>query len=663
MKERQTKGTDPREEMKKADRRVAELERENARLRQEATQHRNLLMTASESLIVAQDGRIVFFTPPFADMVSYSPTEFTAADFAEFVHPEDRAGLMKRYAEALANDAVSEDYEFRTVTQSEAVRWYRIRYRASDWNGKPALLCSLREISSEKSAEAKYRDLLEMVPAGVFETDLKTGRFLRVNDLMCAALGYTRGEIMAMDPIAILAPEGRALGKERRELKRQGQPFSPAAEYRVSGKDGREAWVLLTSKVIHHDDGQVTSLLVAQDITERKRAEEERLHMEAHMLETQKLESLGVLAGGIAHDFNNLLAVILGNDLLAQSELPPGSGLARQLDRIRSAAKHAKALTRQMLMYSGKASVSVKPLDLSALVEEMDELLEASVSKKCQLEAVLEHGRTMVEGDPTQLRQVIMNLVTNASEALCDRPGRVVVRTGLMSADAAYLTGTLGRRDLDEGDYVCLEVSDTGEGMDQEIRKRIFEPYFSTKFAGRGLGLASVLGIVRGHGGAIKLVTEPGGGATFRVLLPPATRTDRSAPSEARPRDTAIQGGTILVVDDEEWVLEVAREFLERSEFDVVTAEGGRKALEILRGDAGKTIDAVVLDLSMPDLGGQETFLEIRALFPDLPVIVVSGFGEETSAGCFPVDEIAAFLCKPYEPEDLIDAIRASLAD
>jgi PAS domain S-box-containing protein len=157
MNEKQTKGTDPRVELEKAHRRIAELEGENARLRQEATQHRNLLMTASESLIVAQDGRIVFFTPSFADMVSYSPTEFTAADFVQFVHPEDRAGLMKRYAEGLANDAVSEDYEFRTVTQSEAVRWYRIRYRASDWNGKPALLCSLREISSEKSAEAKYR--------------------------------------------------------------------------------------------------------------------------------------------------------------------------------------------------------------------------------------------------------------------------------------------------------------------------------------------------------------------------------------------------------------------------------------------------------------------------------------------------------------------------
>ncbi len=268
---------------------------------------------------------------------------------------------------------------------------------------------------------------------------------------------------------------------------------------------------------------------MAQDITERKRAEEERLRLEAHILETQKLESLGVLAGGIAHDFNNLLTVILGNDLLARSEVPPGSRLARQLDRIRSAAKHAEALTSQMLMYSGKASVSLKPLDLSALVEGMAELLEASVSKKCRLETSLGHGRIMVKGDPTQLRQVIMNLVTNASEALCDRPGRVVVRTGLMSADAAYLTGAPDGRDLGEGDYVYLEVSDTGEGMEEGTRKRIFEPYFSTKSMGRGLGLASVLGIVRGHRGAIKLVTEPAGGTTFRVLLSPTSRVPRRA--------------------------------------------------------------------------------------------------------------------------------------
>jgi two-component system cell cycle sensor histidine kinase/response regulator CckA len=316
-----------------------------------------------------------------------------------------------------------------------------------------------------------------------------------------------------------------------------------------------------------------------------------------------------------------------------------------------------------MLMYSGKASVSLRPLDLCELVDEMAELLEASVSKKCRLETALERGRTMVEGDPTQLRQVIMNLVTNASEALRDHPGRVEIRTSLVSADAAYLSGTLGGGDLDAGDYVCLEVSDTGEGMDEEIRKRIFEPFFSTKFTGRGLGLASVLGIVRGHRGAIKFVSEPERGTTFRVLLPLARRGALAAQSESRPPGAVTQGGTILVVDDEDWVLEVAREFLERGGFDAVTAGSGREALETLRGDAGGKIDAVVLDLTMPDLDGQETFLEMRALRPGLPVIVASGFSEEMTADRFPADEIVAFVHKPYEPEALIEAIRASLAD
>jgi CheY-like chemotaxis protein len=385
--------------------------------------------------------------------------------------------------------------------------------------------------------------------------------------------------------------------------------------------------------------------------------------METHMQEAQKLESLGVLAGGIAHDFNNLLAVILGNEALAMSEAQPGSRLARQLERIRSAAKHAEALTSQMLTYSGRSSVSLKPLDLSALVDEMTELLEASVSKKCRLETSLEYGRALVEGDPTQLRQVIMNMVINASESLRERPGRVTVSTGLMSADAEYLRDTFGSRELPEGEYIYLEVSDSGEGIDKEIRKRIFEPFFSTKFAGRGLGLASVLGIVRGHGGAIKLVTHPGKGTRFRVLFPPAAGIELPVPSGTRARRAEVRGGTILVVDDDEAVLELAREFLMRTGFEVVTASGGREALEILRADAVGSVDAAVLDLSMPDLDGRETLIEVRRLRPGLPVVVASGFSEDASAERFPVDEISAFVRKPYEAEELVEAVRASLDD
>jgi PAS domain S-box-containing protein len=472
--------------------------------------------------------------------------------------------------------------------------------------------------------------------------------------------GYSVDEINERGWRSLLHPED--VDRMAPRLSQIAEGKTREVEGRILTRDGEVRWLSVhVTGARSPVDGKLRVLGAIRDVTEAQRAEQESRRLEAQLLETQKLESLGILAGGVAHDFSNLLAVILGNETLARSQAQEGSRLAKQLSRIRSAAEHAKALSNQMLAYSGKASVSLKPLDLSELVEQTCELLEASTSKKCRLEISLQRDGTVVAGDPTQLRQVIMNLVTNASESLQDRPGRVTVRTGLVRADAACLARAFGGGDLAEGDYVYLEVSDTGEGMDEKIRKRIFEPYFSTKFAGRGLGLAAVVGIVRGHRGAIQLTTEPDEGTTFRILLPPATRAARPAPSAAPLRPAATAGGTILVVDDEAWVLELAREFLERGDFEVVTADGGREALEILRGDAGKAIDAVVLDLTMPDLDGRETFLEIRHIFPGLPVIVASGFSEKAMADRFPPDEIAAFVRKPYEPEELIDAIRTSL--
>ena len=472
--------------------------------------------------------------------------------------------------------------------------------------------------------------------------------------------GYSTDEITARDWHSLLHPEDADRMAPYLASANEGE--TREVEGRIIARDGGTRWLSVhVTGARSPVDGKLRILGAVRDVTEARMAEEEQRRLEAQLKEAQKLESLGILAGGIAHDFNNLLAVILGNETLAMSEAEKGSRLAKQLDRIRSAAKHAETLCTQMLTYSGRASISLSPLDLSDLVEEMRELLKASISKKCQLEIYLDPDGTMVEGDPSQLRQVIMNLVTNASESHRDRPGRVTIRTGLVSVAAEYLEGIFRPADFAEGSYVYLQVTDTGEGMKEEISGRIFEPYFSTKFEGRGLGLASVLGIVRGHGGAIKVETKPGGGTTFLVLLPPTARAALLAPSPSRPRDATTHRGTILVVDDEEWVLELAREFLERSDFDVVTADGGREALEILRVDGGKTIDAVVLDLTMPDMDGRETFLEIRALLPDLPVIVASGFGEEATAGRFPLDEIAAFVRKPYEPEDLVDAVHDSL--
>ena len=269
--------------------------------------------------------------------------------------------------------------------------------------------------------------------------------------------------------------------------------------------------------------GTLKLLGAGHDITAEREAAEAQRRLDAHLQESQKLESLGILAGGVAHDFNNALAVILGNTALALSELESGSRAAQQLERIRCAGKHAEALTRQMLTYSGKATVSLKPLELRRLVDDMAELLVAAVPSHCQLNFAAVKGFTLIEGEPTQLQQIVMNLVTNAAEAVGDQPSRIAVRTGAMLADSDYLEDTFGSTGLEPGRFVFLEVSDPGKGIDEDIRNRIFEPFFSTKFTGRGLGLASVLGIVRGHGGAIKLITEPGNGTRFRVLFPPAS--------------------------------------------------------------------------------------------------------------------------------------------
>jgi CheY-like chemotaxis protein len=363
-----------------------------------------------------------------------------------------------------------------------------------------------------------------------------------------------------------------------------------------------------------------------------------------------------VLAGGLAHDFNNVLSVVLGNTALAQAEIPENATVQRRLERIRAAAQHAAGLTDQMLTYSGNASVSLKPLDLSRLIDGLRDLLEASIARRGRLELRLE-SPTLVDGDETQLRQVVVNLVSNASEAMKGRPGTVWVRTGTLHADRAYLADTFGSQELEAGDYAYVEVSDPGDGITEAARARIFEPFYTTKVSGRGLGLAAVLGIVHGHEGAIKVLSEPGRGTTFRVLLPSSLHVEGSR-SEEPAQPTKRARGVVLVVDDDEPVLELAHEFLARAGFEVHSARGGREALRLF---AERSFDAVVLDAVMPDLEGEEVLRRLRATQSDVPVILVTGFGDDATLRRFESAGVAAILRKPYEAEALIDQVSLAL--
>jgi signal transduction histidine kinase/CheY-like chemotaxis protein len=405
-------------------------------------------------------------------------------------------------------------------------------------------------------------------------------------------------------------------------------------------------------------DGRVIVVSTIRDVTERLLAEREQLQLEARLQQAQKLESLGVLAGGIAHDFNNLLSGILGSIDLASSEPQQESGLSQSLSLARECAERASVLCDQLLAYSGKGRFVVKPASLTTLVEELRPLLEVSLVNKPRLTFELEPTLPLVDVDAAQIRQVVLNLVMNAAEATPSGTGHVIVRSNVTDVSREELSDCLLGEELPPGRYVALEVVDNGCGMDETTLSRVFEPFFTTKFAGRGLGLPALLGIVRGHRGAIQVVSNVGHGSVFRVLLPINRQRTSLVPSTSF---TWWHGrGCILFADDEPPVRTVGRRILERLGFHVVLAQNGRIAIDEFARRADE-ISLVILDLTMPEMTGDQALVEIRRLRPQVPIVLTSGFGEEEVLERLSNVIIDGFLKKPFRVEDFSNLIRAVL--
>lgn len=480
------------------------------------------------------------------------------------------------------------------------------------------------------------------------------GKIMEVNEAACHRMGYTRDELLEMNMLMLGSPEIRErVPAIMQELRKQGHIRWEGVHIT---KQGQKIPVEIVNRLFTLRGRQLV-LSTARDITERKRAEEERHKLEEKILQTQKMESLGVLAGGIAHDFNNLLTSIVGYADLAMHDLSPLSPARETVSLLMASARRATDLTKQMLAYSGKGKFVIEVVQLSAVVEEMTHLLEVSISKKCVLKYHFAHELPPVEVDVTQLRQVIMNLIINASEAIGDRSGVIAITTGAMECDDRYLAESYLDEDLPAGFYVYLEVSDTGCGMDAQTRARIFDPFFSTKFTGRGLGLAAVLGIIRGHKGAIKVYSEVGKGTTFKVLLPAANAPVK--PADTSPAEPAPWHGEgmILLADDEETVRALSKRMLETLGFTVVLAGDGRQAVDVFQQNADK-ISAVLLDMTMPHMDGQQAFTELRRIRPNIKVILSSGYSEQDAVERFAGKGLSGFLQKPYGLEELSQAMR-----
>ena len=406
----------------------------------------------------------------------------------------------------------------------------------------------------------------------------------------------------------------------------------------------------------------------AFDITERKRLEEEALEMERQLQHCQRIESLGVLAGGIAHDFNNILLALMGNLELAQVNLESSSKLRRYIGAALKASSRAAEITRQMLVYSGRGVFVVKPTDLSAVVDGMSDLLRSSISRAVSLQFDLCRALPSVTLDSGQMEQIIMNMVINASEAIGERSGLVIVRTGVEVCDESYLERSRVGEKPPPGRFVFFEVCDTGCGMDEKTQRRFFDPFFTTKFTGRGLGMSAVLGIVRGHKGAIVVESEVGRGTKIRVLFP----VHEVEGEKERPREEAVSNpsgenvsvgfsGTVLVVDDEEAVCDLCKEKLEGFGFTVLTAGDGEEGVRVFREHAGE-ITCVILDFMMPKMDGVAAFGEISRIRPDVRVILSSGYDYQEATRRFAGQGLSGFIQKPYTLQSLRRELERVLA-
>jgi len=650
---------------------ITELKRTTEALRVSEAKYRALVEHSIQGLAIVQGmpPRLVFLNQAIADIVGYSQEELLSISpekIPSILDLEDAKAVFAKYPKRAAGEIGAERYELRVFRKDGTRCWLEVHVSRIEYEGEPAVQAVVIDISERKAAEAslreseeRYRELVELSPDPV--VILQDGKFSFVNAAFHRVFGYTREDVdRGLSFFRLVQEKDVEAVRKRYEDRLAGKDLPRTFTLDLEAKDGTMIPTETSASLIQFE-GRSADIVILRDISERVKAEKERFQLEIQIQQAQKMESLGILAGGIAHDFNNLLMGVLGNADLALADIAPENPARPYLQDIFASSKHLADLTRQMLAYSGRGRFVVEPIRLNRLVEEMAHLLKVSISKKATLKLDLSADIGTVMADASQIRQVILNLIVNASEALGDEEGVISLHTGQLDADAAYLSETYLDEGLKPGRFAMLSVSDTGQGMDRETQARIFDPFFTTKFTGRGLGLAAVLGIVRGHGSAIKVRSEPGKGTTFILLLP--VEEDALPPAAATEATELAPtgGGTLLVVDDETTVRAILKKMLRNAGWDVIVASDGPEALGILERDADGFF-AVLLDLTMPQMSGEETFKAIRRIRPSLPVVLMSGFDESDVLERFRGEDIAGFIHKPFEMKTIHDALRRALA-
>jgi PAS domain S-box-containing protein len=584
--------------------------------------------------------------------------------WSDAIHPEDRVRVVNSFNAAVRAGASSwsAEYRFRRVDGKWAFIYDR-GYIARDASGVARrAIGAMQDLTERKHAEAavreseeRFRRVFEEGPLGIVLVG-RDYRFLKANNAFCQLVGYSQEEVTRRTFAEITHPDD--LGEE---VEIAGRLFSGEIPFirkqkRYVRSNGEIIWVNLTRAIVRGQNGEpLYGIAMAEDITEAKRTQEESLAR-------QKLESVGTLAGGIAHDFNNILGAVQAQSEMALSELNEGSSCKEELNAIREVAIRGSEIVRQLMIYAGKENSAIERADLSKTVDEMLALLKVSVTKHAAIRADLGRDLPGIRASAGQLRQIVMNLITNASDAVGQRDGVIEVITSRVTVTGNSAAASF--TSLPDGDYVQLEVSDTGCGMSRETLAQVFDPFYTTKSAGRGLGLAVVQGIVRSLGGTIRLTSELNKGSTFQVLLPcaetPPCESGTAVPGAVDP-PVRSQQGNILVVEDEDLLRKAVVKMLRKTGFQVFEAADGTSAVDLLRA-RGAGIDAILLDMTLPGASSQDIVAEAANARPDVTVILTSAYSREMIDGTIRAPQIRSFIRKPYQFEDLLKTLKRELS-
>jgi len=613
-------------------------------------------------------GNFTFFNNSVCRILGYSSSEMPGMNNRKYMDQKNAKKVFETFNRV-----------YRTGKPAKGFDWEVIRADGSkahvdtsvtlitDAAGNPIGFRGIaRDITDRKQAEKdlreseeKYRQLLNYAPAGIYEVDFTKGKLVSVNDVMSEYTGYSKDELLNMSAPDFLTRESQKQMQDRIARLMKGERIYGSAEYKARTKDGREFWMLVNARYFYDKSGKLQSaMVVAHDITDRKRAQEEKERLEDRLQQAQKMEAIGTLAGGIAHDFNNILSVIIGYTELILMNGNVEAEVKQNLKEIFNASKHARDMVKQILAFSRQSKQERKPIQVAHIVKEAIKMLRASLPTTILIQQQIEKDTGIIEADPTQIHQVLMNLCTNAAHAMNGQDGVLKISLSNVQLDHKALEMA---PDLQPGSYLKLSVSDTGHGIAPDAYEKIFDPYFTTKKKeeGTGLGLAVVQGIVKSHNGAVTVESEVGKGATFDVYLPVIMRKLTAEEEIATPLPMGHE--CILLVDDEQPLVEIGKQMLQRLGYTVDTRTSSIEALELFRANPDR-FDLVITDIVMPNMTGEtlaEKMMDIRS---DIPVILCTGYSEKITRKQASEMGIQCFLMKPLVMRDLATTVRQALS-